>query len=353
MSAKVLSFGTLDASLAKDQTQRVMDRLANANPRLACQMQRIPSPLRDEEREDEPFLAACAREVEFLENQLLAGEFRLMVVRAPDLVLPLREGLCYAAVATRDTPFDALLSRRGAIIDDLEDGAHVGVLTLRSKVQVQALWPNIAVILRHGGVMAALDALLRLSELDALVAPAAVAEHLGLQSVVSEIFNPGMILPGGGQGILAVLGRSDDAEVRELLAPIHSDVARCEMEAEHAFLQRFASDQDLPLSVLARCVDETITITGAVSSSQGASAARARIDGPRGQAAALGTQLAEILLQNDAVVIGLLEADFPEGVPDDDLLEEAVPSELEPDILEELDQLDDSLDEDLDDDDRD
>ncbi len=339
MSAKVLSFGTLDASLAKDQTQIVMDRIQAASPRLACQMQRLPSPLSDGEREGEPFLACSAQEVEFLENQLLAGEFRLLVVRAPDLVLPLRKGLCIAAVPVRDTPFDALLSRRGIIIDDLEESAHVGVLTLRSKVQVQALWPHITVSLHHGGVMASLDLLLRQSEIDALVAPAAVAEHLGLQSVVSEIFNPDLVLPGGGQGILVVLGRSDDAEARELLAPIHSEAALREMEAEHAFLQRFASDQDLPLSVLARCAGDRISIAGAISSSQGASAARAEIEGPLDQATNLGAQLAEALLQNDAVVIGLLEADFPEGVPEDDTLDEAVPSELEPDVMEELDQL--------------
>jgi hypothetical protein len=37
---------------------------------------------------------------------------------------------------------------------------------------------------------AALETLLRQADLDGLVAPAAVAEHLGLQSVVTEIFNP-------------------------------------------------------------------------------------------------------------------------------------------------------------------
>jgi hydroxymethylbilane synthase len=340
VTAKVISFGTLNASLAKDQTKIVMDRLQAMSPRHAYQMQVVPSPLTDEERENEPFLAASAEEVTYLEDQLLAGEFRLVVLQAPDLVLPLREGVVYAAVPTRDTPFDALLSRRGAIIDDLEDGAKVGVLSLRSKLQVQDLWPHLDVRLRPGGVMSSLEALLRRSEIDALVAPAAVAEHLGLQSIVTEIFNPDLILPGGGQGILVVLGLAEDLEVREILAPLHSEATFREMEAEHAFLQRFASDQDLPLSVLARCTGARLAVTGAVGSSQGASVVRANKEGPAGDAAELGGRLAESLLLSDATVISLLEADFPEGVPDDDILEEeTITGELEADVLAELDRL--------------
>lgn len=361
MTAKVISFGALNASLAKDQTKIVMDRLQAASPRYAYQMQVVPSPLADDEREDEPFLAACAAEVEYLEEQLLGGEFRLVVVRAPDLVLPLRDGVTYAAVPPRDTPFDALLSRRGAIIDDLEDGARVGVLSLRSKFQVQELWPHLDVRLRSGGVIASLDALLRRSELDALVAPAAVAEHLGLQSVVTEIFSPELILPAGGQGILVVLGLTEDQEVREILAPIHSETTFREMEAEHAFLQRFASDQDLPLSVLARCVGSRLTVTGAVGSSQGGSVVRATREGPAASAGVLGSQLAESMLLSDATVISLLEADFPEGVPEDDSLDETTPSgELDPETLAELDRLEEIAaleeeddDDDYDDDDRD
>jgi len=334
-----LSFGTLSATLAKDQTQVVLDMLQAVSPRLVCQMQIIPSPVTEEEQEDEPFLAASAGEVEFLEDQLLAGEFRVMVVRAPDLVLPLRQGVEILAVPRRATPFDALLNRRGAIIDDLEDKTTVGVLNLRSRVQMQALWPQLGFVLLHGGVMAALEALLRRSEIDALVAPAAVAEHLGLQGIVSEIFNPEMVLPSGGQGILTVLGRADDQEARETLAPLHSQETACELEAEHAFLQRFASDQDLPLSVLARCTEGHLVITGAVGSSHEGALRRVVCEGPAERAAALGMELAEKLLASSETVISLLEADFPEGLPDDDSEEETTAGELEPDVLEELKRL--------------
>jgi hydroxymethylbilane synthase len=339
VTAKVVSFGCLNTQLAKDQTKVVLDRLQAANPRLACRIEVVPSPVPAETLQDEPFLAASAAEVEFLEDQLLAGEFRLAVVRAQDLVLPLRDELCYAAIPARDTPFDAFLTRQNAIIDDMPDGAVIGVLNLRSRTQMAALWPNLEFRLLRGGMQAALEALLRRCELDGLVAPAAVAEHLGLQGIVAEIFNPELILPSGGQGIMVILGRADDADVQELLAPLHSVETQHEMEAEHAFLQRFASDLELPVGVLARCTGQQLTVTGAVGSSATARAALQQREGPADQAAVLGTTLAEAILQSDEALIGLLEAEFPEGLPPQDEEDEV---EVDPDVavLKEFPDLD-------------
>ena len=339
MSAKVISFGCLNTQLAKDQSKVVLDRLQEVNPRLTCRLQVVPSPIAPEKLEDEPFLAASAAEVEFLETQLLADEFRLAVIRAQDLVLPLREELAYAAIPRRDTPFDAFLTRQNSIIDDMPEGSAIGVLNLRSRTQMQVLWPSLDFRLLRGGMQAALEALLRRCELDGLVAPAAVAEHLGLQGIVAEIFNPELILPSGGQGIMVVLGRADDAEVRELLAPLHSEETQREMEAEHAFLQRFASDLELPVGVLARCTGSSLVVTGAVGSSATAAAALQRREGAADHAAALGTALAESILQSDEALIGLLEAEFPEGLPGDEE-EEEVPADPDVAVLKEFPDLD-------------
>jgi hypothetical protein len=65
------------------------------------------------------------------------------------------------------------------------------------------------------------------------------------------------------------------------------------------------------------------------------------------------------MLLSDATVISLLEADFPEGVPDDDPLEDAATGELEADVLAELERLEELAaseeeeEDDEDDDDRD
>lgn len=315
MNPKVVSFGCLNTQLAKDQTRAVLDRLQTLSPRLACRVQVVPSPIPPSQLGGESFLAASAAEVEFLEAQLLQGDFRLAVICAQDLVLPLREELTFGAIAPRDTPYDAFLTRENLIIDEMSDGAEIGVLNLRARVQMQALWPNLQFRQLRGGMQAALEALLRRCELDGLIAPAAVVEHLGLQGIVAEIFNPELVLPSGGQGILAVLARTDDVEARELMASLHSEATQRELEAEHAFLQRFASDLELPVGVLARCVEGRLLVTGAVGSSDAANAAVHQREGPPSEAVRLGSELAETLLHDNAALIGLLEAEFPEGLP--------------------------------------
>jgi hydroxymethylbilane synthase len=317
-SRLVLSFGTLGSSLAKSQTQAVISRLQEIHPRLTCQMTIVPSPLDNSQRGGEAYLAATAAEVEFLEEQLLAGEFRYVVQRAQDLVLPLRKEVAYAAVPPRDTPFDAFLNRQGLIADEMPEHAVIGVLNIRTKAQMQHLWPRLTFQIVPGGLDGALESFLRRCDLDGLVLPAAAAEHLGIQGIVTEIFYPELMLPSSGQGILVVLNREDDQEGRDLLKDLHSEVTFREMEAEHSFMQRFTSDQDLPIGVLAQVDRKKICVTGCICSLHGM-ANQETAEGDTANAAQIGTDLAERLLLSGESFIDLLEADFPDGLPEEEL----------------------------------
>jgi hydroxymethylbilane synthase len=345
VKTRVLSFGSLDNALARHQTQVVIDRLQDLMPRLTCQVTVIPSPVKPAAKRNEPFMAASAAEVQHLEERLLADEFRLVVVRAADLVLPLREGVTIAMVPHRDTPFDGLLNRRGLITEELPDGCVIGVLSLAVRAQMQVLWPRLEYRVFNGGLETGLEKVMRGNEADGLVLPAAAAEHLGIQGIMTEIFYPEMILPSAGQGILVVLAREADREAVDILARLHSEAAEREMEAEHAFIQRMASDQDLPVGVLARMLPKRLEITAAVASLHGGRVQRVDLAGPPAEAAALGTRLAESILLDAETLIDLLEADFPEGVPageDEELLEGDEPPDdgLDPELRAELADLD-------------
>jgi hydroxymethylbilane synthase len=349
LKSRVLSFGSLGTPLAKSQTQVVIDRLQQVLPRLTCQITVIPSPIEDARKTHEPFLAAAAAEIEHLEDLLIAGEFRLVVVRAADLVLPLRDGVVYAAIPRRDTPFDGLLNRRGLITEELPAGSVIGVLNLAVRSQMQSVWPHLEYRILAGGLDTALERVLRRCEVDGLVLPVSAAEHLGIQGIVTEIFYPEMILPSAGQGILVVLGRENDREVGELLARIHCDATYQEMEAEHAFMQRIASDQELPVGVLARVRQDRLEISGSVSSLHGSRQQRVDLAGPAAAASDVGTRLAESILHDAETLIDLLEADFPDGVPDgvpggeeDEFLdqESAPPDELDEELRAEIADLD-------------
>jgi hydroxymethylbilane synthase len=337
---KPISFGCLGSQLAKHQTQAVISRLQERHPRLTCQLTIVPSPIAELAKRDEPFLAAAAAEVQYLEQQLTAGEFRLVVMQAADLVLPLAVGVAYAAVPARDNPFDAFLNRRGLITEEMAPGSTVGVMNMGTLVQMRSLFPDLEFRVVTGGLDHALEQLLRLNEIDGLVLPAAAAEHLGIQGIVSEIFYPDLLLPSSGQGILIVLAREDDREIRDLLAELHSAATFDEMTAEHAFVQRLASDQDPPISVLAQREGQDINVAGGIGSPHGTSFNRATVRGPRSDAAQLGAAVVEKLLLDGRTVIDLLEADFPEGLPGHELESAPDDDDLDEDIRAELAELD-------------
>ncbi len=313
MKTRVLNFGSLTSSLSRNEAQSVIDRIQENLPRLTCQLSLLPSPIAEEDKENEPFLAACRAEVEHLEHALLLDQIRLIVLEASDMVLPLPEDLAVICVPDRATPFDAFLNRKGKIMDEMEPGSRVGVLSMRSRAQMQALWPELSFTILRGGVERAMEIHMRRDELDGLVMPASVTENLGIQGIVAEIFAPDFILPGPGQGTRAIIGRAADHEARELLAELHSDASAAELAAEHAYCRRMVSDQDLPVGALARVTANRISIVG----STGAGVNRITIDGFLDEAERVGDGLATQILCTVDTFADLLEADFPDGLPED------------------------------------
>jgi hydroxymethylbilane synthase len=344
VKSRVLSFGSLSTPLARNQAQWVIDRLQEKQPRLTCQLNLLPSPVADRDRQDEPFVTACRAEVEFLEQTVLREEVRFVVLEASDMVVPLPEGLAVICVPDRQTPYDAFLNRQGLIMDEMEPGSRVGVLSLRSRTQMQALWPDLEFVILRGGVERAMEIHMRRSEIEGLVLPASVTEHLGIQGIVAEIFSPEFILPGPGQGIQVIVGHAADNEARELLADLHSTASAAELEAEHAFCRRMVSDQDLPVGALARVTGGQIAITG----TSGSGTSRITVDGAISEAEAAGLGLAMQLLCSVESFVDLLEADFPDGLPEDDGAGEsdlAMPGEDDDlDDLDDLPQFDDDED---------
>lgn len=316
-----LTLGSPDSPLAGSQARAVLRRLQEAHPRLACSHLPIslPEPVAGA---GVPFLSEPPAVAAAMDARLAAGEFRLLSRYGTDLRLPLATGLVRAAVLERTTPYDAFLNRDGRITDDMPAGALIGVLNLRARAQMLALWPQLEVRLLAGGVELAVESMMRQRLIDGLVLPAAAAEHLGIQALVTEIYYPEMMLPGGGQGIVVLLARADDEEARELARALHSPATSLELDAELAFMERVSTDQDVPAGVLARVEGRRVEITAAIASPSGTSVNRAAREGPAAQAAQLGAALAEQLLLDANTLLSLLEADFPEGLPAGELDEE-------------------------------
>ncbi len=304
----------MSSSLAKSQTQAFIDLVHQHIPRVNCQFTVLPSLENDRESEDQVFTATSQAELAHLTDLLLSNQISAVVLEAADLPLVPPEGIDLLCTPGRCTPFDAYLNRQGNIMDEMDPGSCIGVLSMRSKAQLKHLWPEIDFQIMRGGIDRAMETHMRHSDIDGLVLPAAATEHLGIQGIVAEIFAPEFILPGPGQGSLVIMGRSNDKDTRKDLAPLHCPATNVELEAEMAFRRHMISDSDLPVGVLARVTGNEVVIEG----STGACINRVSVNGPLDKAEEVGAGLAMQILRSGDALADLLEAEFPDGLPPED-----------------------------------
>ncbi len=311
--AGALTFASLASALARCQAQAVIDRLQQRARNLTCGLELLNSPVAEGPRSREAFVAASRAEVRFLLAELADGRARCLVLEAADALAAGLGTATIVCVPDRGAPFDAFLNRSGRIMDEVEPRSRIGVMSQRVRAQLQHLWPDLRFEILRGGVDRALEIHLRHGEIDGLVLPASVAEQLGIQGIVAEIFAPEFVLPGPGQGTLVVVARPGDDEARELLAPLHSEDSARELAAETAFHARMLPDQDLPVGALARVDGAAVEIVGCTGSGR----RHVAVAGAATEAAAVGGELALKLLSHRDSLVDLLEGDFPEGLPDE------------------------------------
>jgi hydroxymethylbilane synthase len=107
-------------------------------------------------------------------------------------------------------------------------------------------------------------------------------------------------VPAVGQGVLAIEAREADREVLELLGRLDDTRSRSEALAERAFLRRLGADCHTPVAGHASMDRDELSLTGVVTSLDGATVLRGRADGARSDAERLGQAVAEELLAKGA-----------------------------------------------------
>ncbi len=134
-----------------------------------------------------------------LQRALLAGEADLAVHSLKDLPTDEVPGLQLAAVPPRESVRDVLCSRQGQPLVSLPQGATVATGSLRRRTQLLYERADLRLADVRGNVDTRLKKLAA-GEFDALVLAHAGLVRLGLDSEISEFFEPERFLPAVGQG---------------------------------------------------------------------------------------------------------------------------------------------------------
>ncbi len=244
--------------------------------------------------------------VKELEDALLAGDIDLAVHSAKDMSAVLPEGLMIGAVLPREDPRDALVLPSGTAVVDFDAAlAHIGEMpilatgSIRRIAQLAAALPHARFAPIRGNVdtrLRKLDA----GEYEALILAAAGLRRLGLQARITAAIPVEVCIPAPGQGIVAMEIRDDDRETRDAVARLSEPEAARSLMAEREVVAALGGGCQLPLGAIALHGPEALTLHAIVASSDGRKAIRRTATGPPDEPAALGSRLAEQLLEAGA-----------------------------------------------------
>ena len=224
--------------------------------------------------------------VKELDKALADKRVDLTVHSFKDMPMEVNPELPILAVSKREDARDVLILPMGT--DKLNLKKPIGCSSLRRKIQLEELYPDMVVKPVRGNVQTRL-AKLDSGEFGALVLAYAGIKRLGLEKRISRIFDVTEILPASCQGILAVQGRCDFD--RTVLSKFHSERSADIARAERSFVRYLDGGCSSPVASYAEIDGDSMILTGFYVDEKGVSYKKA-IVGDRKKASELGIELA-------------------------------------------------------------
>ena len=296
-SINKVRIATRKSPLALWQAEYVKAQLMGHNPSL--QVELIAMSTKGDKLLDTPLAKVGGKGlfVKELEVAMLEGRADIAVHSMKDVPMEFPPGLELAVICEREDPLDAFVSNHYQNLAELPDGAVVGTSSLRRQCQVRAHFPKLQIKELRGNVntrLGKLDA----GEYDAIILASAGLIRLEMGHRITDKINATLSLPAGGQGAVGIECRSDDPDIKALLAPLHhKDSASCVL-AERAVNRHLQGGCQVPIACFAEldASGTSLALRGLVGSIDGTQILRADIQGHRDNAEQLGVQLADQLL---------------------------------------------------------
>jgi hydroxymethylbilane synthase len=296
---RAIRIATRGSPLALWQAEHVAARLEALHPGLEVSL--LTMKTRGDKLLDAPLAKVGGKGlfVKELETGLLDGSADLAVHSLKDVPVQFPDGLELALVMEREDPRDAFVSNRYDSLEAMPDGALVGTSSLRRQTQVRERYPGLRVDWLRGNVntrLAKLDA----GDYDAIILAASGLRRLGFDERIRAPIEPEVCLPAIGQGVLGIEIRSDDDELRELIAPLAHAETTLRVTAERAMNETLNGGCQVPIAGYAVLEGDQLYLRGLVGEPDGSEILRAEIRGASSRARELGVELAEQLLSRGA-----------------------------------------------------
>ena len=299
MLEKTLKIATRQSPLALWQANYVKDSLQQLYPDLTVEL--VPMVTKGDVILDSPLAKIGGKGlfVKELENALLNKEADIAVHSMKDVPMQFPEGLGLAVICKREDPRDAFVSNSYRTFAELPQGAVVGTSSLRRQCQLKALRPDLDIRSLRGNVGTRLSKLDN-GDYDAIILASAGLIRLGLADRIASFIEVEQSLPAAGQGAVGIECRTDDVQVKQLLAPLADAETTCCVLAERAMNNRLQGGCQVPIGGYAVLQQGQLYLRALVGDVDGSQIIRAEGKSGVENADVLGVQIAEQLLAQGA-----------------------------------------------------
>jgi len=301
--SRALVIGSRGSKLALWQAEQARQRLLDFNPGLAVRIEIIKT---TGDVKNDPLSVIGGKGVftKELEDALLDGRIDLAVHSLKDLPTILPEGLSISAICEREDARDALVLRSGFEVDHaslagLPVGAVVGTSSQRRLAQLKALRRDVVVRDLRGNVDTRIRKLDE-GQYDAVILATAGLVRLGLQDRISARISVAEMLPAVGQGAVAIETLDRNEYAVEATRKLDHLQTRLACLAERSFLRSLGGGCQFPIAAHAIVDGDSLHLDGLVAAPDGSEILRDSLSGSLDNPEALGTQLADRLLQQGA-----------------------------------------------------
>lgn len=233
-----------------------------------------------------------------LEEAMLAGEAHFAVHSLKDVPTEFPNGLILSVITKREDRRDSLLSEKYSSLDNLPKSAIVGTTSLRRKMQILNLRPDLIIKDLRGNVDTRIRKL-KDGEFDAIILAQAGMNRLGFNKEVKYMTPIDNMIPAMGQGALGIES-IDNQEVIDLISVLNNNIALMETRIERDFIAKLEGGCQIPIGVNAKIENEKVYIKAIIGLPNGKEMLEENLLGHIKYFKSLGNILAENILKKGA-----------------------------------------------------
>jgi len=236
-----------------------------------------------------------------LEVAMLEGNAHLAVHSLKDVPTQFEDGLQLTAVTKRYDPRDALLSNKYSSIEELPKGAVIGTTSLRRRMALKLLRPDIELKDLRGNINTRI-AKLNAGEYDAIILAATGVQKLGIENEVKyfEPISTDLMIPSMGQATLGI-ETTTNPKIIELISVLNDNDAQIESTIERSFVHTLEGGCQVPIGVKATIIDDkSVRVQAIVGMPDGSESISEEISADINNYENIGQSLAQIFIDQGA-----------------------------------------------------